>query len=184
MKKALLAVASTFIYAFTTAQSTSDYQRVLNVGTLPSEVYTPSTEKYQSEIANIEADLTKSEQKTQQQYYLESGFSIDEMMRSGLVLYNPEYNSYLDAIADELLKGDPQLRSQVKFYLLRSPVVNAFAGAGGNIFISMGLISMLENEAELAYIMGHEIGHIAREHGLDFYMEAKEIDKKVPTIPC
>ncbi|MBK9457521.1 MAG: hypothetical protein IPO24_19050 [Bacteroidetes bacterium] len=62
MKKALLAVASTFIYAFTTAQSTSDYQRVLNVGTLPSEVYTPSTEKYQSEIANIEADLTKSEQ--------------------------------------------------------------------------------------------------------------------------
>ena len=178
MKKALLAVASTFIYAFTTAQSTSDYQRVLNVGTLPSEVYTPSTEKYQSEIANIEADLTKSEQKTQQQYYLESGFSIDEMMRSGLVLYNPEYNSYLDAIADELLKGDPQLRSQVKFYLLRSPVVNAFAGAGGNIFISMGLISMLENEAELAYIMGHEIGHIAREHGLDFYMEAKEIDKK------
>ncbi|MBK9457520.1 MAG: M48 family metallopeptidase [Bacteroidetes bacterium] len=109
---------------------------------------------------------------------MESGFSIDEMMRSGLVLYNPEYNSYLDAIADELLKGDPQLRSQVKFYLLRSPVVNAFAGAGGNIFISMGLISMLENEAELAYIMGHEIGHIAREHGLDFYMEAKEIDKK------
>lgn len=178
MKKTLLAAVCYFAYLFATAQSTSDYQRVINVGTLPSEVYTPSSEKYQSEIANIEADLSKSEQKTQQQYYLESGFSIDEMMRSGLVLYNPEYNSYLDAIADELLKGDPQLRSQVKFYLLRSPVVNAFAGAGGNIFISMGLISMLENEAELAYIMGHEIGHIAREHGLDFYMEAKEIDKK------
>ena len=99
------------------------------------------------------------------------------MMRSGQVLYNPEYNAYLDRIADVLLKDNPGLRGQVHFYILRSPVVNAFAGAGGNIFISMGLISMLENEAELAYIMGHEIGHIALEHGLDFAMKASEIDK-------
>ncbi|MBP8917889.1 MAG: M48 family metalloprotease, partial [Chitinophagales bacterium] len=160
------------------AQTTGDYQRVTNQGTLPPEVYTPSTEKYYEEIQLIEADISKQEIKTKQQYYLESGFSIDEMMRSGTVLYNPEYNSYLESIADELLKGNPELRSKVHFYLLRSPVVNAFAGAGGNIFISMGLIAMLDNEAQLAYVMGHEIGHIAREHGLDFYMEATEIDKK------
>jgi beta-barrel assembly-enhancing protease len=173
---AVLLGLTTFFTAL--AQNPNDYQRVINVGPLPSEVYTPSTVKYQSEIASIEADLSKSDQKTQQQYHMESGFSIDEMMRSGLVLYNPEYNSYLESIADILLEDYPALRSEVHFYLLRSPVVNAFAGAGGNIFISMGLISMLENEAQLAYIMGHEIGHIAKEHGLDFYMEAKEIDKK------
>ncbi len=159
-------------------QVKGDYQRITNTGSLPSEVYTPSTEKYYNEIQIIESDLSKSDQKTQQQYYLESGFSIDEMMRSGTVLFNPEYNAYLDHIADILLKGDPELRSKVHFYLLRSPVVNAFAGEGGNIFISMGLIAMLDNEAELAYIMGHEIGHIAKNHGLDFYVEATEIDKK------
>jgi len=171
---ALLLLSATATYS----QTIYDYQRVNNTGTLPTEVFTRSSEKYESTILEIEADLSKSEQKTAQQYYLESGFSIDEMMRSGMVLYNPEFNSYLDGIADQLLVGYPQLRTEVHFYLLRSPVVNAFAGAGGNIFISMGLISMLENEAELAYIMGHEIGHIAKEHGLDFYMEAKEIDKK------
>ena len=178
MNKVLLMVAFCCVANLSNGQTTGDYQRVTNKGTLPPEVYTPSTEKFYEEIQLIESDISKQEIKTKQQYYLESGFSIDEMMRSGTVLYNPEYNSYLDAIADELLKDNPELRSKVHFYLLRSPVVNAFAGAGGNIFISMGLIAMLDNEAQLAYVMGHEIGHIAREHGLDFYMEAVEIDKK------
>ncbi len=159
------------------AQTSSDYTKIVHTGKLPAEVYTPSTVKYRHIIDSIDAGLEKSEVKSQAQYYLESGFSIDEMMRSGLVLYNPEYNNYLSKIADELLKNDPELRSRVRFYILRSPVVNAFAGAGGNIFISMGLISMLDNEAELAFVMGHEIGHIAKDHGLDFYLEATQIDK-------
>ncbi|MFI5172777.1 MAG: M48 family metallopeptidase [Chitinophagales bacterium] len=167
-----------FFFSLLSAQSAGDYQRVINKGTLPSEVFTPSTVKFQEQIQEIDADATKTEQRIQQQYYLESGFTIDDMMRSGAVLYNPEYNEYLEDVADVLLKGNAELRSKIHFYLLRSPVVNAFAGAGGNIFISMGLIAMLDNEAELAYIMGHEIGHIAKEHGLDFYMEAVEIDKK------
>lgn len=172
MKKLYSFFSAFIITFFVIAQTDGDYQRVINKGKLPSEVYTLSTEKFQQEIQNIETDATRQQVKTQQQYYLESGFTIDDMMRSGTVLYNPEYNEYLESVADVLLKGNPELRSRVHFYLLRSPVVNAFAGAGGNIFISMGLIAMLENEAQLAYIMGHEIGHIAKEHGLDFYVEA------------
>lgn len=178
MKHIFAAIITVVMISAVYSQNPHDYTRVTNQGPLPPEVYTPSTIKFQSEIANIEADLSKKAQKTQQEYYLESGFSIDEMMRSGLVLYNPEYNEYLESIADVLLEDYPDLRASVHFYVLKTPVVNAFAGAGGNIFISMGLIAMLENEAELAFVMGHEIGHIAKEHGLDFYVEAKEIDKK------
>lgn len=178
MKHIFAAIITVVMISAVYSQNPHDYTRVTNQGPLPPEVYTPSTIKFQSEIANIEAELSKKAQKTQQEYYLESGFSIDEMMRSGLVLYNPEYNAYLESIADVLLEDYPDLRASVHFYVLKTPVVNAFAGAGGNIFISMGLIAMLENEAELAFVMGHEIGHIAKEHGLDFYVEAKEIDKK------
>ncbi|MBK7440801.1 MAG: M48 family metalloprotease [Bacteroidetes bacterium] len=182
MKHIFAAIITVVMISAVYSQNPHDYTRVTNQGPLPPEVYTPSTIKFQSEIANIEADLSKKAQKTQQEYYLESGFSIDEMMRSGLVLYNPEYNAYLESIADVLLEDYPDLRASVHFYVLKTPVVNAFAGAGGNIFISMGLIAMLENEAELAFVMGHEIGHIAKEHGLDFYVEAKEIDKKSSNI--
>lgn len=158
-------------------QNSGDYQRLKNNAKLPEAVYIPSSEKYQESISNIDESLRRSEQKTQEQYYLESSFSIDDMMRSGIVLYNAEYNAYLEKIADILLKDQPELRKKVHFYLLRSPVVNAFAAGEGNIFISMGLIAMLDDESQLAFVMGHEIGHIAKEHGLDFYMKAKSIDR-------
>lgn len=155
-----------------------NYTRITHSGTLPDEVFTPSASKFENLVLELPDTLTKRERRIQQQYYLQSGFGIDEMMRSGTVLYNTEYNAYLDKVADILLAGDPQLRSEVNFYLLRSPVVNAFAGAGGNIFISMGLIAMLDNEAQLAYIMAHEIGHIAHHHGLDYYVKASEVSRK------
>lgn len=178
MKHLLVALTIILSFQLAISQSTTDYQRVTNTGSLPTQVFTKSSENYESTIQEIETDLSKSEKKSAQQFYLESGFSIDEMMRSGIILYNPEYNDYLAKITNELLKGYPSLKSEVHIYLMRSPVVNAFATAGGNIFISMGLVSMLDNEAELAYVIGHEIGHIAKEHGLDFYLEAKEIDRK------
>lgn len=155
-----------------------NYTRIAHSGNLPDEVFTPSASKFESLVLELPDTLTKRERRIQQQYYLQSGFGIDEMMRSGTVLYNSEYNAYLDKVADVLLANNPQLRSEVNFYLLRSPVVNAFAGAGGNIFISMGLIAMLDNEAQLAYIMAHEIGHIAHHHGLDYYVKASEVSRK------
>lgn len=100
MKHIFAAIITVVMISAVYSQNPHDYTRVTNQGPLPPEVYTPSTIKFQSEIANIEADLSKKAQKTQQEYYLESGFSIDEMMRSGLVLYNPEYNAYLESIAD------------------------------------------------------------------------------------
>ncbi len=177
MKNPILLILTFGITIVANSQNNGDYQRLKNNGKLPESVYIPSSEKYEESLSNIDESLRRSEQKTQEQYYLESSFSIDDMMRSGIVLYNAEYNAYLEKIADILLKDDPELRSKVHFYLLRSPVVNAFAAGEGNIFISMGLIAMLDDESQLAFVMGHEIGHIAKQHGLDFYMKAKSIDK-------
>lgn len=177
MKKISLLLLALGNVIIVISQNNTDYQRLKNNGELPEAVYIPSSEKFEKSISNIDETLRRSEQKTQEQYYLESSFSIDDMMRSGIVLYNAEYNAYLEKIADILLKDNPELRSKVHFYLLRSPVVNAFAAGEGNIFISMGLIAMLDDESQLAFVMGHEIGHIAKQHGLDFYMKAKSIDR-------
>jgi len=174
--KHMLLLAGIFCSMAVYAQNAQDL--VPNTSSLPSEVFTPSAEKFKNTVLDLPDTLTKRERLVREQYYLESGFGIDEMMRSGVVLYNTEYNAYLDKIADHLLRDNMTLRNELNFYILRSPVVNAFAGAGGNIFISMGLLSMLETEAELAFVVGHEIGHIALEHGLDFYVKASEISKK------
>jgi predicted Zn-dependent protease len=51
------------------------------------------------------------------------------------------------------------------FHLLRDPkTVNAFALPGGQVFITVGLLDRLENEAQLAGVLGHEIGHVINRH--------------------
>ena len=53
-----------------------------------------------------------------------------------------------------------------QFHLLRDPrTVNAFALPGGQVFITNGLLSRLQNEAQLAGVLGHEIGHVIHRHG-------------------
>jgi predicted Zn-dependent protease len=51
-----------------------------------------------------------------------------------------------------------------EFTLLDSDVINAFSLPGGKVYISRGLASKFENEAELAGVLGHEIGHVVAEH--------------------
>jgi predicted Zn-dependent protease len=50
------------------------------------------------------------------------------------------------------------------FRVLNSPIVNAFALPGGYVYVTRGLLTHLENEAQLAVVIGHEIGHVAARH--------------------
>jgi predicted Zn-dependent protease len=52
-----------------------------------------------------------------------------------------------------------------EFTILNSDVINAFALPGGQVFITRGLAVELDNEAQLAGVLGHEIGHVAARHG-------------------
>lgn len=51
------------------------------------------------------------------------------------------------------------------FALLNSPEINAFALPGGRVHITIGLAKLLKNEAEMAGVLGHEIGHVTARHG-------------------
>jgi predicted Zn-dependent protease len=52
-----------------------------------------------------------------------------------------------------------------EFTFLNSDVVNAFALPGGKVFFTRGLASKLSSEAEMAGVMGHEVGHVTAQHG-------------------
>jgi predicted Zn-dependent protease len=56
------------------------------------------------------------------------------------------------------------LRGQCTFTLINSDVVNAFAVPGCYVYVTRGLLSIANSEDELAFVMGHEIGHIAGKH--------------------
>lgn len=61
--------------------------------------------------------------------------------------------------------ADPEFRNTpFTFRVLDSPVINAFALPGGYIYVTRGLLSHLNNEAQLAVVLGHEVTHVAARH--------------------
>lgn len=62
------------------------------------------------------------------------------------------------------------------FGVIASNDVNAFAAPGGYIFVTRGLYALLQNEAELAGVLAHEIGHVIRQHHLNILQQSKLID--------
>ncbi|HUW50019.1 MAG TPA: M48 family metalloprotease [Sulfuricella sp.] len=62
------------------------------------------------------------------------------------------------------------------FGVIESNDINAFAAPGGYIFITRGLYRLLQNEAELAGVLGHEIGHVIRKHHLKILQQSKMVD--------
>jgi predicted Zn-dependent protease len=72
--------------------------------------------------------------------------------------------SYVDSIGHRLASVSHQPDLEWHFTVLDDQVVNAFAMPGGYIFISRGILGYLNSEAQLAGVLGHEIGHVTAKH--------------------
>ncbi len=76
------------------------------------------------------------------------------------------------------LEDDDATKIDFRFYVIEHPAFNAFAFPNGMIFIHSGLMKMIENEAQLAAILGHEITHVTHEHSRIHYKEPSLIGEK------
>lgn len=73
-------------------------------------------------------------------------------------------NEYLDALGQKLVSRSDQPDQQFKFFILRIPSINAFAGPDAYIGIHTGLILKADNESQLAGVLAHEISHVTQRH--------------------
>jgi predicted Zn-dependent protease len=77
---------------------------------------------------------------------------------------------YIDRVGEKLVANTEAAKSpySYEFHLLRdNKTVNAFALPGGQIFITAAMLSRLNSEAQLAGVLGHEIGHVVGRHGAE-----------------
>jgi predicted Zn-dependent protease len=81
------------------------------------------------------------------------------------VLKNPRVQAYVNGIGQQLAKQSQRANLQWTFTVLDSPEINAFALPGGYVYITRGIMVYLESEADLAGVIGHEIGHVTARHG-------------------
>jgi predicted Zn-dependent protease len=78
---------------------------------------------------------------------------------------------YIDEIGQKMAKISHRPNLKYEFKVMDSPVINAFAVPGGYVYVTRGILAHLNNEAELAGVIGHEIGHVTARHSAQKYSE-------------
>ncbi len=166
---------------FLRAQDSTAYQRLVSTGAIPKDFITSSADKYKKEVqrlADTQSDK-KKDTKLKRRFALESNFVIDDLLQSGKVLFNDEVSRYLADVVKILEQAQPLPgKINLKIYALRSTSVNAFATDRGEIFVTLGLLAQLENEAQLAYILSHEMVHVEKKHGISLFLKSEKLGKR------
>ena len=86
--------------------------------------------------------------------------------------YGGEYlkdglNEYVLDIVLRIVSVTEKKNEQWQVTVLNSPVVNAFALPGGYVYVTRGLLALANNEAEVAGVLAHEVGHVIARHGVE-----------------
>lgn len=101
---------------------------------------------------------------------VELGKAIDrELISSGQakIYSDRSIQNYINQIGQRLAKNSQRPNIPYTFQVVDDDSINAFATMGGYVYVNKGLIAAADNEAELASVIGHEIGHVAGRHGIE-----------------
>ena len=86
---------------------------------------------------------------------------------------NPALQEYVAGIGKRMAAKSERPNLPWEFHVVNDAAVNAFALPGGFIFVTRGLLAYMNNEAELASVLGHEIGHVTARHSVQQISKAQ-----------
>jgi len=118
-----------------------------------SPIVNPVTGQAERSVMSEQMELTEGA-KAHQQVLQEYGVVKDARLQA-----------YVNKLGQRLAQQSHRGQLQWHFTVLDSPEVNAFALPGGYVYVTRGIMAYLQNEAELAGVIGHEIGHVTARHG-------------------
>ncbi|MEY3238250.1 MAG: hypothetical protein RI883_2351, partial [Bacteroidota bacterium] len=144
----------------------NNYSTLMSKGKIPEDFTKETYTKLAEDLKKDRSDLTY----TQEKIFIEgTNYAIDEILHSGLVIYGDEISQYVSEIANKLLQKDFVLRSKLRFYTIKSNAANAFSTDQGIVFVTTGLIAQITSEAQLAYVLAHEIAHFTEKHVVETF---------------
>jgi len=98
---------------------------------------------------------------------IEMGQATDVSIRQQYGLYeDPDLTAYVDRVARRMVPYTHRNKLEYHFAVLDTPIENAFAAPGGYIYVTRGLLAMMNSEAELATVLAHELGHVNARHSV------------------
>lgn len=182
---ALSLLVSTCSVIFAQAQFTRKPSVVLD--TIPEQILASITSKLESENAAIAIDKSKVRAfiKTINK---ERADYIVKLFNDNWLLGDSELNRHVTAIFQDILQSNPQLKKDASVYLYRSNSPNALSYGEGTILLSLSLLSRLENDAQVAFVLSHELAHYHLGHtkaAIEKFAQMnfdKEVKKEIRSI--
>ena len=103
-----------------------------------------------------------------EQQEIAMGREADQGIVAQMGLYpDEEMQAYMQELGTRLAKQSERPDLPWTFRVIDDPIVNAFALPGGFIYITRGIMTHFNSEAELVSVLGHEIGHVTGKHGVE-----------------
>lgn len=163
-------------------QNFNEYKTLQSVGQIPNDFSAFTYAKVKEDLENNRTQLKGKKERI----FLEGiHYSIDELLHSGMVIYGDEVTKYITDVAGKLLKNNPELKDKIRFYTIKSNTTNAFSTDQGIVFVTTGLISQLTSEAQLAFVLAHEISHYTLKHvveGFEFKTKTSRKDRTIEKL--
>jgi beta-barrel assembly-enhancing protease len=101
-----------------------------------------------------------------------------EIRKHAIIVNDPVLTNYVNAVGRRLMQSREARTSgfSFTFEVVANPTINAFALPGGPMFINTGLLKDVDNEAQLAAVMGHEMSHVVLRHGTNQVSKANLLE--------
>lgn len=96
-----------------------------------------------------------------------------ELNRQLPLVQDAELNRYMNVLGDSIARIADTRNLDWRFYIVDSPDVNAFAVPGGFIYMNRGLLERATNLAQVAGVLGHEVGHVTQRHSVKQMQKAQ-----------
>jgi predicted Zn-dependent protease len=103
----------------------------------------------------------------EEEIVLGEAVAVEAFSRFGGEYPNQAWNRYINLVGKTIVEVSDRPTLNFHFAILNSQEQNAFAAPGGYIFITVGLLKTLKNEAELGGVLAHEIAHVTKQHMLE-----------------
>lgn len=152
----------------------AQYKPAVCAGDLPAALKNSTTSLVQENLKRIKNQKLDRKSKRQElEHSIRVGFVEEELLTGGQILYGEPMSDFVEQVGLKVLEAKPELKDKLQFYVLRSHVPNAYTTSGGLVFVSIGLLARIENEAQLAVVLAHEIQHYIQKHSLQTYKDVE-----------
>lgn len=170
----LFSLTFLFVLSVKAQNSNDDYQLLKYSKGFPERYF----KKLDETATKLVSEQTILDEKDAHKIYTNALTGVKKLFELGYIIHEGEIYEYINELFREIYKDEPEVVEKVHLYVTKFSSLNAFTTPDGTILINLGLLSVLENREELAFIIAHETGHYLKSHALKSKKESDQLEEK------